>query len=753
VALVLALLGASGAEILRLEDHARQSLQAEVALADLAHQVDAMRYFPADFRAGAPASLDDAAKEGAFQEEAARYADELARLSPLGAPIHTWVRELSAALAAEMSAFFEGRPQHANAIDNWVAAPLYAQLLSAEERAKPKLAAAASEIADEARLEVAVTIGVAAAALIGFFLVSERLRRRRNAIRQETRRRDEKLFRALVQNGSDLISVVGDDARISYQAPSVKAVLGYDPDAWRGAAFYDFVHPDDVIHAKTLCEGRGNHAHELRLRHADGTWRFCEAKAVDMRRYPEIGAVVLNVRDISDRKALEEELRHQAFHDSLTGLANRALFADRIEHALLRHGRTGAPLALLLIDLDDFKSVNDGLGHGVGDKLLSEVAARLRGVARASDTVARLGGDEFTILLEDPAHDDGPEQVAERILKALIDPITIDGRSLVVSASVGIAIAMPGTSHADELLRNADLAMYVAKARGKGQLARFEPGMHVIVKEQLEMKIELMDALSSGTELELYYQPIVRLRTRELVGLEALVRWNHPRRGFLVPAAFLSMAEDVGLIVPLGRWVLGAATAQLAAWHRQHPDLCDLRVSVNVSGRQLDDAGFVNDVESALANSGLQPSALELEITETVLMRESDLAIRKLRALKTLGVRLAIDDFGTGYSSLGYLQDFPVDVLKVDRSFVAGLGGEPRQAALAETAVRIGATLGLETVAEGIEDDAQAAGLEALDCQYGQGFLFSVPLPTADVEDVLRRFALGSLQLVDSRRR
>jgi diguanylate cyclase (GGDEF)-like protein len=497
-----------------------------------------------------------------------------------------------------------------------------------------------------------------------------------------------------------------------------------------GASLTEIVHPGDLFRFQALCESGSHEGQDIRLRHANGTWLSCEARGTNLRNHREVRGVVLNIRDVSERKNLEDELRHQAFHDSLTGLANGALFRDRVEHALARQRRTGGPLAVLLVDLDDFKTINDSLGHDGGDHVLCQVASRLRSAVRSSDTVARLGGDEFAILLEDSARGNGPSRAAERALARLAPPVRVNGRSLIVSASIGAAIANKGRPGGEELLRNADVAMYAAKAQGKGRWAQFEPGMNVAVAERLELRADLVDALTAGNQMELYYQPVVDLETRKVSVVEALLRWHHPKRGMVPPLEFLPLAEECGLIVPLGRWVLRQALTQVAAWRRESPVLADLAVSVNVSGRQLEDPGFASEVRDALTASGLDdPSALILEITETTLMREAEETITRLSELKALGTRLAIDDFGTGYSSLGYLQHFPVDLLKIDRSFVAGLAGGPRQAALAEAVVKIGASLELQTVAEGVEMEEQVGQLRALACGYGQGFLFAEPLP------------------------
>ena len=557
------------------------------------------------------------------------------------------------------------------------------------------------------------------------------------AIARET---SETRFKTLVQHSSDLVAVVDGVGQFSYLSPSFSRILGWVPSDFDARPAADLLHPSDLaslrVQAAKLAEASGESIRsEIRLQHADGSLHWFEATVVNHLDDPNIGGIVANLHEITDRKVLEEELRHQAFHDSLTALANRALFTDRIEHALVRQGRTLEPVAVLLVDVDDFKAVNDSLGHGVGDRLLVEIAKKLRQAVRASDTVARLGGDEFAVLLEDPYGAEGPAEAAERILAAFATGIVLDDRPFAISASIGAAVATPGTCSADELIRNADVAMYAAKAQGKNRWVAFEAGMHVAIQKRLELKTGLFEAVSAGNQMELHYQPLVDLTTRKVIGVEALLRWNHPGYGLVAPLDFLPLAEESGMIVPLGRWVLDEAVAQLVAWRQRYPSMADLTMAINVSARQLDDPSFVGYIDAVLTGARLDPSALVLEITESVLMRE-DIVVR-LSELKALGVCLAIDDFGTGYSSLSYLQEFPVDVLKVDRSFVSSMTDESRQAALTEAVVHMGASLNLHTVAEGVEREEQAAQLLEIGCTYAQGFLFAKPLPARDFEALL----------------
>jgi diguanylate cyclase (GGDEF)-like protein len=419
---------------------------------------------------------------------------------------------------------------------------------------------------------------------------------------------------------------------------------------------------------------------------------------------------------------------HQALHDALTGLPNRALFLDRLEHALARASRAGTDIAVLFLDLDRFKTVNDSLGHAAGDQLLCAVAERIASCMRTADTAARLGGDEFAVLLEDLASTREAVGVAERIIAALEAPVLVAGREVHVSASIGIAT---GDGDSEDLLRHADVAMYRAKAKGKGCYAMFEQGMQAEVIERLELEADLQRAVDRD-EIEVFYQPIMRLGSEELAGHEALVRWRHPERGLMSPLSFVPVAEETGLIVPVGRFVLREACRQAAAWQAMVPG--DLTMNVNLSGRQLEDPALVGEVSSILRETGLPAGRLVLEITETVLMQDTEATIERLRSLRALGVRLAVDDFGTGYSSLRYLNRFPLDVLKMAKPFVDGLATQSEDPALARAIIDLGSSLGLQIVAEGIEGADQLVQLRRLGCPLGQGFLFSRPMPAADAE-------------------
>ncbi|MEX0750223.1 MAG: EAL domain-containing protein [Dehalococcoidia bacterium] len=441
-------------------------------------------------------------------------------------------------------------------------------------------------------------------------------------------------------------------------------------------------------------------------------------------------------RTLETERELKQQLRHQAFHDGLTQLANRARFLDRLEHAAERAVRDGKQLAVLFIDIDDFKSVNDSLGHPAGDRLLQEVARRIVACLRPGDTAARIGGDEFAVLVEEVAHADEARHVAERILLALQSPVALEMHEVFVRASIGVAL---GTSAdpPDEVLRRADVAMYAVKSRGKNGHALYRPAMESSVGINLALASQLQRALERD-ELALHYQPSVRLSDGNIAGVEALLRWNHPTRGMLAPQEFISVAESTGIIIPIGQWVIEQACKQGRQWQLQFPAEPPLSIAVNVSAAQVHQPGLLDIVRGALNESGLPPSSLILEITETVMMQNVERSMAHLMELKVLGVRLAIDDFGTGYSSLSYLRRFPIDVLKIDKSFVDGLTEQGKEQEIVQSIIELGQSLDLEIVAEGVEQVEQVGWLRARSCDFVQGFYFSEPLPPEDVGALLR---------------
>jgi diguanylate cyclase (GGDEF)-like protein len=439
---------------------------------------------------------------------------------------------------------------------------------------------------------------------------------------------------------------------------------------------------------------------------------------------------------MTERKAFEEQLRQQAFYDSLTGLPNRILFRDRLEQALVRTARGKDGVGLLLLDLDNFKLINDSLGYEVGDKLLMEAAGRLRGCVRARDTVARLGGDEFAVMLELLTGDQDALFVAKVIAEQFRRPFTLNGREVVVTASVGITFGDANRESADSLMRNADVAMHRAKSDGKARYVLFEGTMHINTLARLNLENDLRRAITDN-ELRIHYQPIVSMGSGKITEIEALVRWQHPTRGLISPGDFIPVAEETGLIIPLGKWVLEQACLQLADWHRQFPSDPPLTLSVNLSPRQFQKPFLVADVMQALLEAGLAASCLKLEITESLIMRDVEATIRTLWELKQQGVRIAVDDFGTGYSSLSYLKRLPLDVLKIDRAFIDGIGDDREATAIVKAIIALAQSLGLKVTGEGIETAEQARLLRDWGCDLGQGYHFSRPLDAARLQVLL----------------
>jgi diguanylate cyclase (GGDEF)-like protein/PAS domain S-box-containing protein len=549
-------------------------------------------------------------------------------------------------------------------------------------------------------------------------------------------------FRALVQNSSDAITVIGQDTTVTYASPSVHSVFGVQGSALEGRRLEELVHPEDrpklVAFMRRVARPGRTVPLSARMRHADGTWLEIDSLGTNALHLPAVGGIVLNSRDVSERKALERQLSVRAYYDSLTHLANRALLRLQIRRGLTRADRSGRHLAVLMIDLDGFKMLNDSLGHLAGDEVLVAVAERIRACVRPHDTPARLGGDEFAVLLEDL---DGPSPavgVARRVISQLDRPIqTSAGREVFARASIGVALSGPEARTPDDLIRNADVAMYMAKADGAGGYRKFESDMHAAVTERIGLETDLHRAVERD-ELVVHYQPVVRLADRTIVGVEALVRWDHPERGLLAPQRFIPVAEDTGVIVAVGAWVLRTAARQVWRWQQSYRLPKPMAVAVNVSARQLQQADLAGQLRSVLRDTGLEGPQLVLELTESLLVQYTEASIATLESLKELGLRLAIDDFGTGFSSLAYLRRFPFDVLKIDRSFVRGVD-EPDSddAALAHAIVQIGHALGLDPLAEGIETAAQLAAMKELGCTFGQGFHLAPPLPADELERVL----------------
>ena len=563
----------------------------------------------------------------------------------------------------------------------------------------------------------------------------------------EALRESEERYRTVVSEIQEVIFRTDAGGRWIFLNPAWTEITGFTCDESLGTALADYVHPEDrsgeLAAFQALAQGNETSARrEARYRTRSGGVRWLEVHARVTR---DVAGVLVGLagtlRDVTERHEAEEALRnveaqlaHQALHDPLTGLANRVLFRDRVEHALGRAVR-GERVAVLFLDLDNFKAVNDSLGHAEGDRLLETVATRLLRATRGLDTVARLGGDEFAILLEGMGQESDVPVVVDRIASAMSRPIPLQGREVTITASIGVA-HMDAGQGVDEVLRNADLAMYRAKAAGKGRHEVFEPGMHAAVLERLDLEADLRNAVDRA-EFRLVYQPIVECETGRPLGAEALLRWQHPTRGVVPPTAFISMAEETGLILPIGRWVLMEACREAQGWQADAAGAPTPYLSVNLSGRQLMDPAVVEIVAAALSDSGLPASLLTLEITESVLMQDTESTLRTLHELKALGVRLAIDDFGTGYSSLSYLKRFPINALKIDKAFIDGVARGGSDAALARAIVTLAGMLGLSTVAEGVEYPKQRDQLVTLGCSHGQGYLFARPLGAAEIGELL----------------
>jgi diguanylate cyclase (GGDEF)-like protein/PAS domain S-box-containing protein len=546
-------------------------------------------------------------------------------------------------------------------------------------------------------------------------------------------------LRGIVEHSGAAVAVVGRDFTIQEIAGAGPRLFDHEPAALSGRAIVDLFHPDDrALVAEALgsvIRLGGSATLEGRVRHASGTWVHVEANLENALSDPSITGVVVTIRDVTERKRLQDELLHQANHDRLTGLPNRNQFTDRVREALAR--RSTGLCAVLFVDLDHFKDVNDSLGHAAGDDLLEAAAARLEGALRTGDTVARLGGDEFGVLLRGIADPSEAAPVADRILDVLQAPFEVGGSEVYVTASIGIAVAQAGgPTVAGELLRDADLAMNMAKDEGRSRSRVFQAAMHAHLLERVELEADLRRAIDRD-ELVLHYQPVVDIEAGRVTGVEALVRWHHPRRGLVPPMQFIPLAEESDLIVRIGRWVLDTACDQ--GVHLRAPTGEPVHVGINLSARQLLDPRLVGDVRAALARSGLPASDLVLEITESVVAGNIEATRTVLDELRALGVRIAIDDFGSGYSSLRYLKTLPIDILKIDRAFVKGLGVTERDGALADAIVMLGHSLGLTTVAEGIETEMQLDHLHRAGCELGQGYLFAPPMPLGALTDFLRR--------------
>ena len=559
-------------------------------------------------------------------------------------------------------------------------------------------------------------------------------------------------LRAVTSSLAEGVVSLDREGLVTFANPAAERMLGVGSGALDGRSLHDVVHarpgpdappPHDCrLEAVLGSDITARDDDELFMR-ADGTQLPVAVTTSPVLLDERVLGTVMAFRDMTERKAFEEELAHQVFHDALTGLSNRGRFADRLEQAHARATRSRARYAVLFIDLDRFKVVNDSLGHHAGDELLIGVAGRLKAKVRPGDTFARFGGDEFVMLLEDLTNDDDAEVVAQRVLQDLEASFRVQGRDVPVSASIGVVVGHPNHTTPEHCLRDADVAMYRAKAKGKARYEIFRPGSESGELERLDREIALRRALDEG-ELEVHYQPVVALATLSIVGLEALVRWRHPTDGLVPPGDFIPLAEETGLILPLGRWVLEEACRQLRAWTGANPGLESLVMSVNLSSHQFRQPDLCSQVTEVLALTGLPPGQLCLEVTESAMMADATATTLALSGLKQLGTSVSIDDFGTGYSSLSYLKRFPVDFVKIDRSFISDLAEGEVDTEIVRAVIRLSAAIGMRAVAEGVENETQLQLLRELGCPLVQGYHLARPQPAGDIEVLLLKEALGA---------
>jgi len=591
---------------------------------------------------------------------------------------------------------------------------------------------------------------IAAAPIIGIVFAScyfyfkqadERTRAAESQAKQAERhlcemRESEERFHSAFDYASIGMALVASDGKLVQVNGALCQILGYEESELLGRSFQSFMYAEDVeTTTRSIAQLFANQkkANEIEQRYTHklghAVWTLLNASVIRDAQ-GNFKNFIFQVQDITDKKRAEAQLLHDAFHDVLTGLPNRALFLDHLKMALARSRRhLDRMFAVLFLDFDRFKIINDSLGHIAGDKLLIEIARRLEKSLRPGDTVARLGGDEFTVLLEDLEHPDEAIALAERIQKTLTTPISLDGNEVSITASIGIALSTIGYNMPEEILRDADTAMYQAKSLGKARHALFDKQMHSRALKQLQLENDLRRAVERE-EFFVVYQPIVSLENLELAGFEALVRWQHPERGLVSPADFIPLAEETDYINPIGKWILESACRQLQKWQQMKKDL-PLMMSVNLSGKQFAQGNLVEQIVEVLKATGLEPKQLKLEITESVVMDNVEAATEMLKRLRNLGVQLSIDDFGTGYSSLSYLHRLPIDTLKVDRSFVMLMTNNNENAEIVRTIVMLAKSLGMAVIAEGVETKEQMEILRELGCEYGQGYYFSKPLEPA----------------------
>ena len=559
--------------------------------------------------------------------------------------------------------------------------------------------------------------------------ISERKRSERELASREKR------FRTIVEKSWSGVVLLDGELRFSFTGSSTEHIIGYEERELLGRSLFDFIHPRDLEKSQSVLtdvvHGRLREAHgELRFLHKEGHWVWLEGFSQNMLDEPSVGAIVLNYRDVSQRKQTEKQLEYRAYYDSLTGLPNRLLFRDRLVNSLASAKRNRVGVAVMYLDVDHFKLVNDGLGHSFGDRLLADIARRLYDSLRASDTISRIGGDEFSILLPEINGTEAVAGVARKVLESLAKPFRLDGHELYITASVGISCYPNDGDDAEALLKCADAAMYRAKELGRNQAQLFTASMNERYVRRLALEQHLHHALERE-ELELWYQPVYDRARRRIVSLEALLRWRDPSRGLVLPSEFIGLAEETGMIIPIGEWVIRTACRQLRRWHEQ--GLETLRLAVNISAVQLQQRDLVDTVRTALEESRLAAHYLELEITESAAMHNFELTMKVLRDLRALGVGVAVDDFGTGQSSLTYLKHFPIDTVKIDKEFLRDVTSDETAAAIVSYVINLAHTLQLNVVAEGVETEEQYTFLRHYGCDQMQGYLFSKPLPADEI--------------------
>jgi diguanylate cyclase (GGDEF)-like protein/PAS domain S-box-containing protein len=621
-----------------------------------------------------------------------------------------------------------------------ITASMTATISAENEQLTARLDSANANLYDGTLLALGATGGLAALLALDFAAA----RRRALAAERAAIARSERRFRALVHKSSEVVIVVGADGRVSYVTDAAQTILGLSTTELIGRPMEAFLPSSEQSRAHSVFErntrgvGGPGAPNEWIYEHPNGTEIVLEARSDNLLDDPDVNGLVVTVRDVSDRRQMEVQLRHQALHDSLTGLANRTLFEDRVRQALQRGRRRGLRTSVIYIDLDEFKAVNDSLGHAAGDELLRVVAGRIDSCLRAADTPARLGGDEFACLLEDLDNAEDPFTIARRIAAALEPPAAIGDRQINIRASLGIAFSSDAID-SEQLVRHADLAMYSAKESGGSEIAAFHDDLLVAAHHRLQLREDLPAAAARG-EMTLAYQPLVEVASDRIVGVEALLRWTHPEHGAITPDRFIPLAEECGAILEIGRWVLNQALLDLARLSHEAPEL---RLNVNVAPRELEESDYLETVVEALRRHDIDPRRLTVEVTESELLSDG-LTLPNLRALSDLGVGISIDDFGTGQSSLARLQRLPVNQVKMDRSFLAAVDESIQDAILLRSVLELAQALGLQMVAEGIERDSQAQVLRDSECPLGQGFFFARPQPVDAVAALLRRSRNGS---------